>query len=206
MSFPEEAMAFYDELRLDNSREFWLPNKERYDTHVRGPIERMAAALEPEFGPAKVYRPYRDVRFREDKSPYKLHQGAHVPTAPACGWSLEVNAEYFGAGGGFYHADAAGLASFRKAVANPRTGRQLEKLLAEVAADGWQLLGDQVKTAPRGYTKDDPMIDLLRYKTLYVLHEVEPEHSGVEQATARVAELWGAVRPLLDWISPKLRP
>ena len=79
-------------------------------------------------------------------------------------------------------------------------------LLAELAADGWQLLGDQVKTAPRGYTKDDPMIGLLRYKTLYVLHEVEPEHSGVEQATARVAELWGAVRPLLDWISPKLRP
>lgn len=205
MGFPAEAMAFYDELRLDNSREFWLANKDRYDAQVRGPIEQIAAGLSGEFGESKVYRPYRDVRFRADKSPYKLHQGAHVSIAPACGWYLEVNAEYFAAGGGFYHADSEALARLRKAIAEPRGGAQLERILEKLAAGGWQLLGDRVKTAPRGYSASDPRIELLRHKSLYVLHEVEPEHVGVEQATARVAQLWREVRPLLEWVAPKLR-
>ena len=48
----------------------------RYDESVRAPLEALATALEPEFGPAKLFRPYRDVRFAKDKSPYKTHQGA----------------------------------------------------------------------------------------------------------------------------------
>ena len=144
----------------------------------------------------------RSLRTRLARASHPLDR---VPTAPACGWYLEVNAEYFAAGGGFYRAEPDALARFRRAAANPRTGGELTRILERLAANGWQLLGDRVKTAPRGYSRSDPMIELLRHKSLYVLHEVEPEHVGVAQATERVAELWREVRPLLDWLSPKLR-
>ena len=67
--FPEEALAFYDGLEADNSRTYWNDHRDTYETAVKGPMLAMLAALEPEFGAAKLFRPYRDVRFSKDKSP-----------------------------------------------------------------------------------------------------------------------------------------
>jgi hypothetical protein len=92
----------------------------------------LTEALAKEFGPAKVYRPYRDVRFAKDKTPYKDHQGAFVPAGPATGWYVEVGAPGVRVGAGFYHAEADRLAAFRAAVANDRTGPELERLIATV--------------------------------------------------------------------------
>jgi hypothetical protein len=66
--FSAEAFAFYDELRRNNSREWWPGNKDRYERFVREPLEALAAELEPEFGPIKTFRPFRDVRFSRDKT------------------------------------------------------------------------------------------------------------------------------------------
>jgi len=84
--FPAEALDFYDDLEMDNSKTFWAAHKDTYETAVKAPMLALTAALEDEFGPAKVFRPYRDVRFAKDKSPYKTNQGAYVPTGPATGW------------------------------------------------------------------------------------------------------------------------
>ncbi len=59
----------------------------------------LTEALAPEFGAAKIFRPYRDVRFAKDKTPYKTHQGAYVAVAPATGWYVEI--ERPGRAGGF---------------------------------------------------------------------------------------------------------
>lgn len=205
MSFPAEAMQFYAELRLDNSREFWTANKTRYDAEVRGPIERIAAGLADEFGESKVYRPYRDLRFRKDKTPYKTHQGWHVRRAPACGWYAEVNADEFVAGGGFYHAEPEALAAVRAAIDNERRGEQLRAIIDELQATGWQVLGDRIKTAPRGYDKAHPRIELLRHRSLFVLHEIEPDVLGEDAVIARVAELWRETAELVAWQSEVLQ-
>lgn len=205
MSFPAEAMQFYAELRLDNSREFWTANKARYDAEVRGPIERIAAGLADEFGESKVYRPYRDLRFRKDKTPYKTHQGWHVRRAPACGWYAEVNADEFVAGGGFYHAEPEALAAVRAAIDNERRGEQLRAIIDELQATGWQVLGDRIKTAPRGYDKAHPRIELLRHRSLFVLHEIEPDVLGEDAVIARVAELWRETAELVAWQSEVLQ-
>ena len=67
---------------MDNTKSFWTAHKDVYDTAVKAPMAALVAALEPEFGKAKVFRPYRDVRFAKDKTPYKTHQGAFVPAGP----------------------------------------------------------------------------------------------------------------------------
>ena len=74
--WPSEALEFYDGLTADNSKTYWSSHKAFYETQVYGPMVELLAALEPEFGPGKVFRPYRDVRFSADKSPYKTHLGA----------------------------------------------------------------------------------------------------------------------------------
>ena len=83
--FPVAALDFYDDLELDNTKSFWASHNHVYEESVRGPMLALTAALAPEFGQAKVFRPYRDVRFAKDKTPYKDHQGAFVETGPSTG-------------------------------------------------------------------------------------------------------------------------
>ena len=63
---PIMALDFYEDLENDNSKGFWTAHKSTYDDAVRGPLEALCAALEKEYGPAKLFRPYRDVRFAND--------------------------------------------------------------------------------------------------------------------------------------------
>ena len=89
----------------------------------------LCAALEPEFGTAKIFRPYRDVRFAKDKTPYKTHQGAFVRVGEATGWYVEVSPRGVRTGAGFYDASSGRLAAFRAAVAHDRFGPELEGIL-----------------------------------------------------------------------------
>ena len=78
---PVAALDCYEDLEADNSKAFWTAHKEIYDGCVRAPIVELTAQLEEQFGPAKIFRPYRDVRVSKDKTPYKTHQGAVVHEA-----------------------------------------------------------------------------------------------------------------------------
>ena len=60
---PEEALDFYEGLAADNSRTYWTRHKALYEEQVRGPMAAPAAELEPEYGAARIFRPYRDIRF-----------------------------------------------------------------------------------------------------------------------------------------------
>ena len=73
--FDPDALAFYAELRQNNTKEWWAAHRARFDERVAAPFEQLAEALADEFGEVKVFRPYRDVRFSADKSPYKLQIG-----------------------------------------------------------------------------------------------------------------------------------
>lgn len=200
--FPLPAADFYRDLRVSNTREFWLQNKERYDTQVREPLTRVVAMLEEEFGAAKVYRPYRDVRFSKDKTPYKGHQGAYVGLAPACGFYVEVNDEEAFAGGGFYRAGPDALARFRAAIDDERSGTQLQGLVEGYREDGWLITGDSLRTSPRGFTKDHPRIELLRYRSLSAMREVTA--TGEEAFAEQVRGIWREAAPLVDWLARRL--
>ena len=89
--FPVAALDFYDDLEVDNTKSFWEAHKHVYAESVRAPMTALCASLEPEFGKAKIFRPYRDVRFAKDKTPYKTHQGAYVGVGPATGWYVEIS-------------------------------------------------------------------------------------------------------------------
>src|SRR6188768_1496817 len=107
----------------------------------------LTASLAEEFGPAKVFRPYRDVRFAKDKTPYKTHQGAFVAAGPSTGWYVEISARGTRSGAGFYDASGPRLAALRQAMAHDLHGPRLEKVLARLADQGFEISGDRLKTS-----------------------------------------------------------
>jgi uncharacterized protein (TIGR02453 family) len=200
--FPVAALDFYDDLETDNTRSFWAAHKDVYDTAVKGPMTALTATLEPEFGPAKVFRPYRDVRFAKDKTPYKTSQGAFVASGPATGWYVQIGAPGVLVGAGFYEAGSARLAEIREAIADDRRGRQLQRLLTVLTLSGRELGGDRLKTSPRGYDADHPRIELLRHRSMVVSRSYgfEPVIHTAELLD-RVREDWRALRPFVRWVT-----
>lgn len=200
--FPEAAFDFYDDLEVDNSKVFWEAHKEQYRTAVREPMTALMAELADEFGDAKIFRPYRDVRFSKDKTPYKTHQGAFVARGPATGFYAEIAAPGFRVGAGFYQADGERLAALRSAIDHDKHGAQLEAILQALAADGWEIDGDRLKTTPRGWSAEHPRIDLLRYKSLtamwsYGFDDVIAQPGLVD----RIRADWRETVPLVDWVA-----
>lgn len=203
--FPEAALDFYDDLEIDNTKSFWEAHKPQYLESVREPMVALTDELEPTFGPAKIFRPFRDVRFAKDKTPYKTHQGAFVGAGPACGWYLEIAARGFRTGAGFYDASSADLAHVRAAIVDESKGVALQRILATLQKKGFEVGGDRLKTAPRGFDAGHPRIDLLRHRSLTVTRDYgfEPVIHTPELVDAVRAD-WNAVRPLVEWLCLRL--
>lgn len=200
--FPVAALDFYDDLEMDNTKSFWEAHKDVYRDSVAAPMKALVAALEPEFGTAKVFRPYRDVRFAKDKTPYKTHQGAFVGVAPATGWYVEISARGLRTGAGFYDADSATMSAFRDAIVDDKAGPRLKRILAKLERSGFEVSGERLKTSPRGYDKDHPRIELLRHKQLFAgrLIGFEPV-IHTRDVLDEVRADWRALKPLVDWLA-----
>ena len=160
--WPEEALDFYDGLAADNSKTYWTANRAVYDELVLGPMAELVDELGAEFGGTKVFRPYRDVRFSPDKTPYKTHIGAMVGSG-----YVQLSADGLAAGDGMYVMAPDQLDRYRRAVASDRACPELEQVIAMVEKAGIGVSGRETrKSAPRGYPADHPRIGLLRHKGL----------------------------------------
>ena len=149
----DEVIGFYHALEADNSRTFWQANKATYDEKVHAPMVALLAELEPEFGAGKIFRPHRDVRFSPDKSPYKTTIAATLEK----GGYIQLSADGLACGRGMYWMASDQLTRYRRVVAEDRTGKELESIVAAAARKKISITGhDQLKTAPRGYPKDHP--------------------------------------------------
>ncbi len=204
--FPVSALDFYDDLEVDNTRSFWEQHKPTYDTDVRAPMLALVAALEAEFAqpglPVKVFRPHRDVRFAKDKTPYKTHQGAFVPSGHATGWYVEISARGTRVGAGFYDAGGPRLAAIREAVAHARFGPELEGILADLTREGFEVSGERLKTRPRGYAADHPRIELLRHKQLMAGRRYGFDTDAIGPGLLdRVRDDWRLLRPFVTWVA-----
>ncbi|BDD83769.1 TIGR02453 family protein [Tsukamurella pulmonis] len=199
--FPEAALDFYDDLEADNSKVFWEAHKEVYKTAVAAPMAALMDELADEFGTPKIFRPYRDVRFSKDKTPFKTHQGAFVGVGPATGYYVQIGAPGVRVGAGFYDATPTRLAAFRNAIDNDLYGPALEQIIAKLRRTGWEIGGETLKTSPRGWDADHPRIELLRHKSLTAMRDYgfgEIIHSP--KLVAEIRKHWRQTSSLLDWL------
>ena len=204
---PLRACEFYAGLEADNSRAYWTAHKATYERDVKGPLTALAELAAPEFGEAKLFRPHRDVRFSADKSPYKDHQGLVLGHPPALGYYVQISADGLAVGGGFHASSPPQTAAWRAAVDAPASGVALAQWVAAAVADGAEILGDRVKTTPRGYAADHPRIDLLRLKELMLLwHIGTPDWLEAPEASDHIVRRWRSLTPIIAWLGEHLPP
>ena len=198
-----EAVEFFEGLEADNSKTYWQRNKDVYETQVRAPMLALLEELEPDWGEGRIFRPYRDIRFSSDKSPYKTFIGAMVGDG-----YIQLTPRGFGAGSGMWEMAPDQLDRYRSAVDENRSGMSLVRSVAKVREAGLDVTGhDMLKTAPRGYPKDHPRIELLRFKGLITWREWPVgAWLGTRKPRERVVEFFELSKPLNQWLRKHVGP
>ena len=200
----EAALDFYEGLEADNSKDYWQAKKNDYDEQVRGPMEALVAELRDEFGEPKIFRPHRDIRFSADKTPYKTQVGASL----ANHGYVQLSAGGLAVASGTYGFATDQLARYRRAVALDLTGEALTGIVDTARAAGLTITAARSLTsAPRGYPRDHPRIELLRMKGLVTWKDWPVEAwLGTAQAKQKVVEVLRASLPLVGWLDAHVGP
>ena len=198
-----EALEFFEGLEADNSKAYWQRNKDVYETLVRAPMEELLGELAPEFGDGRIFRPYRDVRFSRDKSPYKTNIAAMIGEG-----YVQLSAQGLGAGCGMWEMAPDQLERYRARVADDASGEELTRLVADAKAAGIEIMGHGVlKTAPRGYPRDHRRVELLRYKGITTWREWPAgAWLGTRRARDKVVGFLRLSRPLDGWLRTNVGP
>jgi uncharacterized protein (TIGR02453 family) len=207
--FPDEGLVFYEGLEADNSKTYWTRHKAVYETCVRGPMLALLEELAPEFGTPKVFRPYRDVRFSHDKTPYKTHQGAVLrdDEGRLGAWYLEVSADGLRVAGGVWRMESDQVQRYRRAVADDVQGPRLHTETGRLQSAGYEIGGERLTRLPAGLPADSPRADLYRHKSLTAGRMWPPEdwlHD--RRALDAVRDAWRDFRALNDWLAHNVGP
>ncbi len=205
--FPPAAFEFYDQLAADNSKAFWQANKATFEEAVRAPMAALCEDL-ADLGPFHLFRPYNDMRFAKNRPPYKTHQGAYVESEGGAGYYFHLGADGMMIGVGYYDMAKDQLERFRAAIDAEATGTEVERIAAALTKRGYTIGAmDELKTAPRGYPKDHPRVELLRRKGLMAARQY-PVSSwmGSKKAVAKVRATWAGAAPLCAWLDAHVGP
>jgi uncharacterized protein (TIGR02453 family) len=206
--WPAEALAFYEGLAADNSRSYWTEHKTVYEQAVKGPMLALAEQVDAEFGPLHIFRPHRDVRFSKDKRPYKTAMGAVTEGEKGEMYYVQFSAEGLLAAAGYYAMAPDQLARFREAVDDDDLGADVAARCADLVGAGYTLGAvGELKTAPKGYRRDHPRVELLRRKGLMASRSFAPARwLGTKAALTRVVDVWRGTAPLNEWLNAHVGP
>lgn len=205
--FPIDAIEFYEQLSADNSKAFWTANKDRFVASVREPMVELTEALD-EYGPFHLFRPHNDMRFSKNRPPYKTQQGAYGESEGGSGHYLQLSADGLMVAAGYYAMARDQLRRFREAVAADATGEEIDELVDAAERDGYSAGAiDELKTAPRGYDRDHPRIELLRRKGLMLSKDFgAPAWLHTAEVERRVRACWEGAAAVCDWLDAHVGP
>jgi uncharacterized protein (TIGR02453 family) len=176
--FTPQTFRFLQDLEKNNNRSWFQENKSRYEKDIKEPALQFIEDFEPRLmkisphfhaGRRSFFRIYRDTRFSKDKSPYKTHVGIQF-RHEACGndvhapgFYLHIEPGHSGVGCGIWRPDSKSLLQIREAIVEAPAKWKRAKG-AKRFNDTFELGGDSLKTAPRGFGKEHPLIEDLRRK------------------------------------------
>ncbi len=207
-----ELFAFLRELKSNNNREWFQKHKPQYVTDVVEPVTSFIAAMAPRVAAisehilvdprphgGSMFRIYRDTRFGKDKSPYKTHVGAQFrheagkdAHAPGYYMHLEPGRVFFG--GGVWGPKSDALRAIRQRIADkPAEWR--------AATEGMEVQGERLKTAPRDFDRDHPMIEDLRLKSFFLMADGDEALATSDGFTDAVTAQFEKAAPLMLFIA-----
>jgi uncharacterized protein (TIGR02453 family) len=206
--WPQEALDFYVGLEADNSKSYFTAKKAIYDECVKAPFLDLSEEIEREFGPLRVFRPYRDIRFSKDKTPYKIAAAASTESEGGTAFYVQISSAGLYVGSGFYHLAPDQLERYRVGVADARSGPKLAAAVEGLRKQGYGVDSrESLARAPRGYPQDHPRIDLLRNKGMHAGKEFgAPRGLHGKGALDRIGKAWRDAEPMNRWLQKHVGP
>lgn len=205
--------SFLSELAVNNNREWFVNNKKDYE-QAKDQAESFFRDIYSEMqkhdhlGAIKIYRIYNDLRFSKDKPPYKTHFGLYFGREQPKyrgGYYLHISPERSFAGGGFFNPEPKDLLRIRQEISvDGEIFSQIMNSAPIVKYFDRQLFGDEVKTAPKGFSKDDPMIAYLRKKQFLLKRDFSSEEVFKDNFSKQVIDTFIAMRPFYDFMTTAL--
>jgi uncharacterized protein (TIGR02453 family) len=208
----KEVLSFFKKLEKNNNREWFEINKpefKRIEAEVKHFGQQLKEALEAteHIDRVKLFRVYRDVRFSKDKTPYKTHFGISMHREKPCyrgGYYVHLKPNKNFSAVGFWDPNKEDLLRIRKELElDPSEFREL--MQESDFKNTWgDLEGEEVKTAPKGFSKEDPNIDLIRKKMFLFRKKYSDKEVLSPNFLEQLAQDFRTVRPFLDYMSSVL--
>lgn len=195
--FPRESIEFFKQLAAHNNRDWYLAHKDIYERTCRAPMQALVTELEPRFGKAKISRINRDLRFSRDRAPYKTYIAAGVG-----GNYISLSADGLYVGAGLYRPDPRLLQRFRAAIDDDTTGRRIQAIVGSLRRNGYKVASHaMLSSAPRGYARDHPRIELLQMKDIFAGRLFAPgAWLSTAKARERIDRVMTDTKALVTWL------
>lgn len=212
----QSTLDFLQQLAQNNERSWFDAHKKEYEAARENvatwadEVHRLLSqsdVLETPSGKKALFRIYRDVRFSKNKAPFKTNIAGYFERAGKMnrgGYYFSISPEEVIVGGGFYEPAKEDLQRIREELAFD--GSRMRSIISasDFQATYGQLLGEQLKTAPQGYPKDHPEIELLRYKQFYAMRSFSQTETLSADFAQQAAASFRALRPFFDYFSEVL--
>lgn len=209
--FPKDTIRFLAELKTNNNREWFAENRQRYETSLKQPAERFAAALCDELAEltavaqkSRIFRIHRDIRFSKDKTPYNPH--LHIgfmphEGSPATGWYFGLYPQRATIGAGMFTFGKKQLPRFRERL-DGEDGDELRRICDALVNNGHRLSEPELKRVPPPFSQEHPDAAHLRRKSLAAWRDFDdPAWLAGPMAVAKCMESFKMLKPLNDWLS-----
>lgn len=215
--FPKDTVPFLRDLTAHNDKEWFDANRDRYEGAFLDPAKAFVTAMAPKIEaisatahaePAvnkTIMRINRDTRFSKDKTPYKNHLDlmfwdGEGRSRECAGFFLRIDPEKLHLGAGKHGFSSEELELWRSAVQSKK-GEELQRIIDDLAAKGWEIGGAHYKSVPRGLPKDHPRADLLKFNALHAFtNEKHPKELTKPAIVDFCAERFRTGAPLLFWV------
>lgn len=212
-SIPASVFQFLNDITQNNNRDWFAEHKPKYqeaheslvkfaDEIIHGMNQK--DTIETPSGKKAIFRIYKDVRFSKYKSPYKTHFGGHLSRATKLlrgGYYFHIEPGNCFVGGGFWNPSTEDLKHIREQIAADPTSLLDILNSADFKNHFGTLEGEKLKTAPKGFDKNHPAIDLLNYKQFLLSKSFTDKEAQTENYAQKIIETFQAMRPFFDYMS-----
>ena len=211
--FSTDTLRFLRDLKKNNNRSWFAENKAWYEEAVKDRALRFIhdfaphlAKLSPHFQatPRSLYRIHRDTRFSKEKIPYKTHLGVHfrhdrARDAHAPGYYLHIEPGSVFAGVGIWHPESAALRRIREGIVEDAAGWKRASR-AKAFRSTFELAGDRLKRAPKGFEPEHPLVEDLKWKDYIGVAELDEGFVTTDGLAARLAKTFAAATPFMRFL------
>ena len=209
---PKDTIVFLKELKLNNNRDWFNKNKQRFNS-IQSGVKEFANEVNESLKKSddieklKIFRIYRDLRFSKDKTPYKKNIGMAFHRAKPelrGGYYLELSADESFVAVGFWNPNKEDLLRIRKEI--EVDGQEFESVINDrKIKDIWgEIKGQEVKTSPKGFNKDHQHIDLIKKKQFIFIKKLSEEEILDENFQKKLVSYFVSIRPFFDYMSEVL--